>query len=372
MRTSASTDAPLRILHATPCYFDPASLIGGGERYVDNVCKAVRAAVALGGPAASCAVLSFGPEARGSQTWQGGAGDTHTILAGRPDAPASFDTAAIARLMAAADIVHVHQCLTVTGLFLASQARLRGCRVVGSDHGGGEMPFVQAHTRLLAVYDRIQTYSAFGGTAFVPFSVPVERILGPVDDDAFGLAPPGPRDPGLVLSIGRILPHKGFETIIDALPPGLRLVIAGRNYDPGYRRLLEDRARGKAVTFADGLDDPALRALIASAGLYVQTSTHFTAAGSVALKPELLGLAPLECLATGMPAIVSRAGALAELGALPGCRVAADGVELAGLLARWAAGTLEQPPAGHIREAVVARYGLLQFGRAYLAMLTAL
>ena len=120
------------------------------------------------------------------------------------------------------------------------------------------------------------------------------------------------------------------------------------------------------------LDDGALRALIASAGLYVQTSTHLTAAGNVVLKPELLGLAPLECLATGMPAIVSRAGALAQLGALPGCHVAADSVELAGLLARWAAGTLEQPSAEHIREAVVARYGLLQFGRAYLAMLTAL
>ena len=197
-------DAPLRILHATPCYFDPASLIGGGERYVDNVCKAVRAAVDCGCPAASCAVLSFGPEARQGQTWQSAAGDTRTILAGRPDVSASFDTAVIARLMAAADIVHVHQCLTVTGLFLASQARLRGCRVVGSDHGGGEMPFVQAHVRLLAVYDRIQTYSTFGGTAFAPFSVPVECILGPVDDDAFCLAPSASRDPGLLLSIGRI------------------------------------------------------------------------------------------------------------------------------------------------------------------------
>ena len=91
------------------------------------------------------------------------------------------------------------------------------------------MPFVQAHVRLLAVYDRIQTYSTFGGTAFAPFSVPVECILGPVDDDAFCLAPSASRDPGLLLSIGRILPHKGFETIIDALPPSLRLVIAGRD-----------------------------------------------------------------------------------------------------------------------------------------------
>ena len=65
--------------------------------------------------------------------------------------------------------------------------------------------------------------------------------------------------------------------------------------------------------FEEKLDDAGLFSLMHRAGLYVHAATHVDYKGGFHLKPELLGLAPLEFLCTGGPAFVSRAGALREL-----------------------------------------------------------
>ena len=79
-------------------------------------------------------------------------------------------------------------------------------------------------------------------------------------------------------------------------------------------------------------------------------------------------MAPLEALCTGLPTIVSGAGALGELGVLPGCTVARTADDLAALLGRYAEGGSSAIPGRDIREAAVAAYGLRQFGERYLAM----
>lgn len=333
----------LQVYRAGPT--GPASV----EALAATICKAVRVVVAEGNPQVECAVLRVGPD-----------------VAADPDWPA------LDRLLPAATVVHVHGCLSAEGLFLASQARLRGCRVVGSDDGHGEMPFAQTHKRMLAVYDRIQTQSAFAETAFAGFTVPVHRIPSPVDDDAFPPNSSASRDPGLLIGLGPVVPSAGFEAVIDALPPALRLVIAGPIEDAGYRQFLTERASGKSVHLAGDLDAASRCALIAGAGLYVQTSTHLTAMGEVVPKPDLSGSTALQCLSAGMPAVVSRSGALQELGSLPGCWVAPDGATLASLLERWASGTLERPSPEMIRNAVLERHGLVRFGRAYVDMVRSL
>jgi hypothetical protein len=104
------------------------------------------------------------------------------------------------------------------------------------------------------------------------------------------------------------------------------------------------------------------------AGLYVHAGTHLDYRGRSYLKPELLGLAPLEFLCTGGRALVSRAGALRELGRLVGCTTFADAQDLRRLLDQYLSGQLETCAAAAVRNDVVGRYGLRQFGRRYLRL----
>ena len=227
----------LRVLQVTPGYFAEASLLGGGERYVENVCRSLAVADAE----AECTVVSFGPK---SDRFRSSVGTRYEIVRGDPEAPNTIDTGALQALLSRADVVHMHQCLSSAGMFVASHARLLGRPVIGSDHGGGVMPALHAQPRLAGIYDVLLAYSAFGETAFLDVDVPVRRIHGPVDDAQFIPARQGTRDRSLVITVGRILPHKGLHHVIAALPPGLSLIVAGRAYDPAYRGHLAQLAQG--------------------------------------------------------------------------------------------------------------------------------
>ena len=66
-----------------------------------------------------------------------------------------------------------------------------------------------------------------------------------------------PRD--RVLYVGRLLPHKGIDRLIDALPPDLPLTVCGRPYHRDYSATSSQLAGGKRVEFvtdADDADDP--------------------------------------------------------------------------------------------------------------------
>ncbi|MDQ6700975.1 MAG: hypothetical protein M3Z36_12415 [Acidobacteriota bacterium] len=59
--------------------------------------------------------------------------------------------------------------------------------------------------------------------------------------------------PNYIGAVGRVLPHKGFEITIDALPSAAELFIVGpMNLDHDYDGLLRQRAAGKLVTFPGG------------------------------------------------------------------------------------------------------------------------
>lgn len=325
-----------------------------------NVCHAVRLAAGPNGP--ETAILACGRE---------GAADGVVLLNGDPGDLGSFDPAALDAALAPAAAVHVHQCLTPFGLFMAARARMQGKKVVGTDHGGGEAASLAAQSHLARLFHAVMSYSTLGKVAASDLAVMHWSLRGPVDDAAFTLEPDDRRDRFHVVALGRVLPHKGLDALISAMPEGLQLTIAGRSYDPDYREALNRLALGRAVRFEEGLDDDGVRRLLAAAGLCVQFSVHRDLAGRHITKPELLGLAPLEAMCTGLPTIVSRAGALPELGVLSGCRVAHDAAELSDLLHAHAAG-LRWPGGAAIRADAVAAYGLAQFGRAYLSCITEL
>ena len=197
-----------------------------------------------------------------------------------------------------------------------------------------------------------------------------EVLIGPVDTDRFTPDDTVPRDPRLVLCVSRILPHKGIDRVIEALPEGLRLIVAGRVYHDDYHARLRRLAEGKAVCFIHDADDERLLNLYRSAGVFVQASTTRDLYGTFVNKPELMGLTTLEAMACGLPVVVSDAGSLPELvtDARFG-RVFSTTADLTAILAEVAAGAWPAPGASALaREHVVRAHGMEPIGRRLAAL----
>jgi glycogen synthase len=109
-----------------------------------------------------------------------------------------------------------------------------------------------------------------------------------------------------VLAVGRLVDQKGFDVLIEALAspmaPPLDLVIAGEG--PAGRQLA-DRAEqlriSERVRLVGSVDRPALAKLLARADLFAFPS-----------RAEPFGIALLEAMAAGVPAVATRAGGVTE------------------------------------------------------------
>jgi len=347
----------VNIVHFSPTYYSAESVIGGGERFVLYMDKAISAArVEAGIDELTSTLVAFGSVRKEVQL------TAHTRLLveiGEPWNQQTLSAETIRAIASKADVVFVHQCLTPFGLFVAAQAKLLGKRVFGIDHGAGTHPLFH-HTEMAGkIFDCFLPYSRFGATAFQGLDCRLEIIEGPVDDHYFTLGN-GNRDPTHAVSAGRILPHKGFERIIRALPDHMRLTIVGAKQNSDYLHMLERLSSGRAVEILDAQNDESLRHLLQTAGVYVHASTHVDCYGNYYEKPELLALAAAEALSCGLRALVGSAGALPELARNPGCLCFHSDEELSVML-----NELERrswPSEFAIRSAAVATYGLQQYG----------
>ncbi len=112
----------------------------------------------------------------------------------------------------------------------------------------------------------------------------------------------------ILLFIGRLVPEKGVEVLLNALPairervPALRLVVAGRG---PYREELEHQTRilglEQHVLFAGYIDDRTRNQLYAHAAVAVFPSLY-----------EPFGLVALEGMAAGTPVVVGASGGFLE------------------------------------------------------------
>jgi len=356
----------IKVLHVSPTHYDTSSVVGGGEKYLIYACQALRAGARCLGVELETSMLAFA-SSPGEVTL---AGDIRCkLLPGRAWDASSLDGKALANEFAPHDIVFVHQALHPVGLFAAAHAKLQSKVVIGVDHGGGEHRLAH-HTPLVgAMFDAFHAQSQFAARAFIDLEGRTLVVPGPIDTDYYRPDLAVERVPDRVICIGRLLPHKGFDRVIKALPHQLSLHIVGSDYHESYKGYLHSLAEGKDVTFLHSLTDDQVLQELREASLMVHASTHVDHAGTYYPKPELLGLAPLEALACGTPALVSNAAALAELGVLVGCRVFSSDDELAQLLATKAAGALHLPSPQAIYRDVHQRYGLERFGVDLLSAL---
>lgn len=145
---------------------------------------------------------------------------------------------------------------------------------------------------------RGKTHVIYGGAAIPDASL--SRLESPVL-------------PTKLLFVGRLLPHKGVDVLIRAMPPSQALTVVGRVYDHQYYATLQQLAIGKIVTFVTDADDNRLTKELHSSTLLVHPAVYDAYDGSHTDVPELFGLAVVEAMMCGIPTIVSSAGSLPEL-----------------------------------------------------------
>jgi len=260
------------VLHLSPTFYSSSSVIGGGEKYVLYMAKALMRAAKARGTPLQTALVAVG-EDNGVQTVADGI-ELH-IIPGRAWDAASLDATAIRRIMNDFEVIFIHQCLCGFGLFLAAQARMLGRILVGLDHGGGEHPVVARSKEVGTMFDLFLAYSDFGRHAFADLEGEVVMTRGPVDTEYYAPSLSTNRRSNDIIALGRCLPHKGFDRIIRSLPRGPRLKIIGSRTDEDYYQYLNELASGKSVVFVEGLEDTAVRDVLRSAGLFVHASCHF-------------------------------------------------------------------------------------------------
>jgi glycosyltransferase involved in cell wall biosynthesis len=277
--------------------------MGGAERYVVELARHMARRVPT-------RIVSFAATAR-DETIDG---TPVTILAARPfrgQASNPF-TLSLARALRDADVIHCHQTHVLSSSFACAVGRFSGTRVFTTDLGGGgwDISSYVSTDRWYHGHLHISAYSRqVAGHGDKPWA---HVILAGVDVAKFS-PDPGVAREASVLFVGRLLPHKGLDDLIDAMPPGLHLDIVGHAYDPSYFAQLQARADGKSVSFLQGVDDAGLVDRYRRAMCVVLPSVYRTRSGQETVVPELFGQAAAEGLACETPAIVTRVASLPEV-----------------------------------------------------------
>jgi glycosyltransferase involved in cell wall biosynthesis len=293
-----------RIAFVAPLHFGARAYVGGGERYPLNLARGVLAA----STDAQVDLIAAGDEPRTvSPQPRLGVHVLPVTLPGRN----AFDhvSAALVEALERVDLVHVHQAFTRPSQLAILVAKVLGKPVVLTDHGARANE-IDSSVRYLDVVDRFVFQSRF---AAEQFAVTGRQTTIPGGADTRFFRPSSqPLEREFVLFVGRLLPHKGIDRLLSALPPGLPCVVAGNAYAPDYARYIRAIAAGRQVTFVDDADDFTLRDLYRRAWATVVPSVYRDAWGNVYRAPELMGFTALESMACGTPTIVSTAGALPE------------------------------------------------------------
>ena len=294
------------IAYLTPLFFSELSCLGGGERYPLNLARGL---VRASDGRCRVKLISYG-NSQSLEEIEPGVSLQVMTARRRPSRPLDVVSWQIPRAIADADVVHIHQAFTRAGeaaLLAARQQRKWTCV---TDHGGHSST-IGAQVGSIELADRVICYSDFGASLFET-SVPIEVIKGGVDDIYFTEASPLPARREYVLYVGRLLPHKGIDRLIDALPVGLPLVVCGHKHREDYYQRLLDLAAGKDVEFVTDADDDRIRELYRRALATVLPSVYRDCYGNSYVAPELMGFTLLESMACGTPAICSRVGAMPE------------------------------------------------------------
>jgi glycosyltransferase involved in cell wall biosynthesis len=295
---------PIRVVHVVPALFGEGGVFGGAERYALELARhmADRTPTRL---------VTFGDAAGRRDV---GALDVRILGPAWRVRRQRFNPfhPGLAGHLAWADVVHCHQVAVVASSFAAAFCRMTGRKVFVSDLGGGGWDvsayiptdrWFHGHLHI-SQYSRTLAGHADWRRAHV--------IYGGVDIDTFAPDPAIPKEP-LVVYVGRLMPHKGVNDLIEALPEGLTLELIGRPYDDRFLADLKRLAGDKSVVFRTDCDDGELVQAYRRATCVVLPSVYRTLYGDETKVPELLGQTLLEGMACGTPAVCTDVASMPEV-----------------------------------------------------------
>lgn len=298
----------MKVVHITPTYFDNSSIIGGGERYPTELASWMAKVI-------DTTLVSFASERKSYsigrlkvEVYPG----KHFIHGNKVN-PLNFGYLdSILR----ADIVHTHNINTVVSDLGCLTGFLLGKRVFVTDYGGGGSLVLNQKLPVFSCYRQAIAYSRFGLNC-IPAELQKKSVLikGGIDTEKF-CPNPSLEKQNKLLYVGRILPHKGINYLIDAFRllnlPDYQLTIVGRIYSKEFYQDLKQMAEGLAVEFVHNADEPRLLYEYRTAKVTILPSVHTTCYGDYTPVPELMGFTLLESQACGTPAICTDAGAMHE------------------------------------------------------------
>jgi alpha-maltose-1-phosphate synthase len=290
----------LRVAHVLPIYSEGRiNLLGGGERYALNL---VRHLVGSCEPT----LITFGPRFKEEEL----DGFKHMVLptvGGPIDNPTPRTVFEWVRRF---DLIHAYQLRSASTSMLAVACRALGRPLVLTDLGGGGRSLM-FRLKLYQLIPHFLTISRFSlGLLPVSAQSRATAVIGGVDPDRYRLVTSA-RKPRVVL-VGRIMPHKGINYLIEAAGADIPVVIAGRIVDQSHYEYLRTLSEGKQVTFQLDPTDEAVEELYETSAVTVSASVYRDLNGGNWPSSELLGLTLLESMAVGTPVVCTKVGGMPE------------------------------------------------------------
>lgn len=292
------------VLHIVPALFAADDgIVGGGERYAFELARHMANQVPT-------RLLTFGERERREchgklcvrvigQPWYVGAQRDNPI------APALFAE------LRQAGVVHCHQRHVLASSLAALFCRLTRRRVFVTDLGGGGWD-LSAYINTDRWYDGHLHISAYSRQIYQHNQLSSARVIfGGVDIEKF--SPATVKRQATVVYSGRLLPHKGIDILIKAIPAEVELEVIGRVFAPAYLADLRRLAIGKRVNFHHDYDDAKLIEAYRTAACVILPSVYQSMYGDETVVPELLGQTLLEGMACGSPVIATNVASLPEV-----------------------------------------------------------
>jgi glycosyltransferase involved in cell wall biosynthesis len=216
-----------------------------------------------------------------------------------------------AERIAIPDLVHCHDWMTIlAGIHL--RARWQVPLVYNIHLPQASTPTLALENLGMAAADLVLVNSQAVRREIMARDLParrVEVVPNGVDPDVFRLADDWPADGGYVLFVGRLVPQKGVDLLLQAFGvvlrrcPARRLIVAGDGDLELYlKRVTHYLGFPQRVVFAHWQTGPALVELYQKAQLVVMPSYY-----------EPFGIVALEAMACGRPVIASQVGGLEEI-----------------------------------------------------------
>lgn len=298
-------ESKVGVLHVVPALFGGSDgVVGGAERYALELARHMASEVPT-------RLVTFGEKERRERV---GALEVRVIggawrVRGQrtnPLAPSLF------KELLGARVVHCHQRSVLASSLSALACRLTRRKVFVTDLGGGgwDLSAYVSTERWFDGHLHISEYSrrVYGHAGDARAHV----ILGGVDAEKFSPDASTERD-GTALFVGRIMPHKGLDVLVRAVPEDVPLEIIGRRYDERYARDVERLAAGKRVRMRHDCGDAELIEAYRRALCVVLPSVYRDAYGGETRVPELLGQTLLEGMACGAPAVCTDVASMPEV-----------------------------------------------------------